>query len=243
MLVDVPLPGFLGSASDSDGDGREVPACFPIVGAALGLGAYSCAWFLCALLPARTAAAMVGSVGLVLFLEIVVSGGNLAVLSKIISLSGKKSRDGETVLGSTFSSAQMIYLSLYLLKIFSFALLLLYERTSWLIIAYTMAYLVRSQLATSAGGGGSDALILVRKEKYAVRLPWVIALAISFFVAGFHFFPAVILVAVLAYFMIFRLRKIVMDKFGAMTSELIGAGGAFSELVFLLIGVMLLVRN
>ncbi|MBN1864202.1 MAG: hypothetical protein JW808_04820 [Victivallales bacterium] len=243
MLVDVPLPGFLGSVSDTDRDGREIPACFPIVGAALGLVAYCCSWILFALLPARTAVAMVGSVGLVLLLEITISGGNLAVLSNIISLSGNKSRDGEHVLGSSFSSAQMIYLSLYLLKIFSFALLLLYDRTSWLVIAYTMSYLVRSQLAISVCGGGSEALIPVRKEKYAVKLPWIIALVISFVVAGFHFFPAVVFVAVAAYFMIFWLKKMVVDKFGTMTSELVGAGGALSEIVFLLIGVMLLVRN
>ena len=248
MLLDIPLPKFF-AAEDEDEEQKELIACFPLVGAVIGLGLYCIAWVIALLLPVQTAAAVVGSVLLALLTESIASGGNISNLAAFFRAKKEKQSGLEIVKAIEDSNAdntplnQMFFLSLYLLKVFCFALLFLYERTSWLIIVYTMSYLVRSQMASWNDLRTSQPMIEVDSENSSVKLPWIFALVISVLVAGFSYFPAVVIIGIIAYFLLRYFKKITEKELGGVSGTIIGTAGSAAELIFLILGIAMLVRR
>jgi len=247
MLVDIPLPKFLAAESDDEEDQQELLACFPVVGAVVGLGLFCIAWAISILLSTHTAAALVGSIFLALISESIASSSNIAGLAAFCRAKQEKASTVEIVdalesANSDISENQIFFISLYLLKIFCFALIVFYERTSWLIIVYTMSYLLRSQMVTWNELRTSQALIDVENETSAIRLPWIVAMVIALFVAGFDFFPAVIIVAIITYLLIRYFKRMVDNDFNGITGSLVGTAGAVTELILLILGIVLLAR-
>lgn len=250
MLLDVPLPKFITAQTDDDDEQQELIACFPLVGAVVGLGLYCIAWLINLILPVATAAAVVGSILLALITESISSGGNIASLAAFFRAKKEKNSGLEmlTAIENTENDNtpvnQMFFLSLYLLKVFCFALLFLYGRTSWLVIVYTMSYLVRSQMASWNDLRTSQPMIEAEDENSSTKIPWIIALLIAVLVAGFDYFPAVVIVGITAYLLLRYFKKISNQELGGgVTSRIIGTAGAASELIFLILGIIMLVRN
>lgn len=251
MLLDIPFPQKLIHIEvDEEEDKKELFVCFPLVGAVVGLGLYFIAWVINFLMPVSTAAAVVGSILLALLTESISSGGNIASLAAF--LKAKKNRQTgielvnavETVEHDHTPTNQIFFLSLYLLKVFCFALLFIYGRLSWLVIVYTMSYLMRSQMAYWDDLQNSQPIIEAEDENYSIKIPWVVALLISLLVAGFDYFPAVVIVGAVAYLLLRYFKKISdRDLGGGVTGKIIGTAGVASELIFLLLGIILLVRN
>lgn len=249
MLLDIPLPKFIAGEADEDDEQKELIPCFPLVGGVIGLGLYCIAWVIELLLPVHTAAAVVGSVLLAMLTESIASGGNIASLAAFFRAKKDKRTGVEIVAAMENSNSdttplnQMFFLSLYLLKVFCFALLFLYERTSWLIIVYTMSYLVRSQMVSWKDLRTSQPLIEVESENSAVKLPWIFAIIIAVLVSGINYLPAVLIIGIIAYFLIRYFKKISDNELGGVTGAVIGTAGAASELIFLILGIAMLVRN
>lgn len=248
MLIDIPLPAFFDNDDYDDSEKEELLACFPIVGFVIGMSCYIIAWIILIFSPSNLAAAIIGAIVITLLLEFVATTGTIAKLATYVTLKSEKS-DPITIHtaleeGTSINNTPnpIFFLSLYLLKLFSIALLIYENQISWLIILFTMSYLVRSQMATWKDLRDSQPIIEIENPLYATKIPWIIAILISLFVAGFAYFPAVVVIAIVAFFLLKYFDRVAKVELGGITAPIIGVAGTATEIVFLLIGIALLLR-
>jgi cobalamin synthase len=134
----------------------------------------------------------------------------------------------------------MFFLSVFILKIICVALLVYYERSSWLIVTMAVSYAVVAKMATARDLRTSQPFFEI-EEGRAEKLAWLIAGVISFIV-GWSYSPAVIIALILAYFISGKFKDYCEIKFGGVTGKIVGVAGASAETLILLAGVILLVR-
>ena len=248
MLIDIPLPAFFDNEDYDDGENEELLASFPIVGFVIGMSCYLIAWIILILSPSDLAAAIIGAIVITLLLEFVATTSTIAKLATYLTLKSEKADPitihTELEAGSSINNVPnpIFFLSLYLLKLFSIALLIYEGKISWLIIIFTMSYLVRSQMATWKDLRDAQPIIEIENPLYATKIPWIIAIVISLFVAGFAYFPAVVIVAIIAYFLLKYFERVAKVELGGITAPIIGVVGTATEIVFLLVGIALLLR-
>ena len=245
--MNIPLPSIMLNTADSEPEENRLLACFPLVGAAVGIIMYIIAWLVSFFFPVSAAAAVIGAIILSLITESIASGGNISTLTAFIRARQNKLQDQELL--SSFDHGYshnnttdlMFFLSLYLLKVFCIGLLIYHGRTSWLIIVFTMSYLIRSQMATWEDLRTSQPMIEVYDENLAVHMPWTFAVIISAIV-GISYLPAVIIISIIAYLLIKYFKRVTENELGGVNGSIIGTAAAAAELVFLIAGIAML-RN
>lgn len=248
MLLNVPLPIARLVPADTDGEERQLLACFPLVGAAIGIVMYTIAWLAMFFFPVPAAAAVVGAIIIALITESVSTGGNISTLTALVRARQNKSSVEEILLAVEKGYSQqnatdlMFFISFYLLKMFCIGLLIYFERASWLIIVFTMSYLIRSQMATWNDLRTSQPLIEEDNEIAAVRAPWTLGLIILFII-GLSYLPIIPISILVAYLLIKYFKKFTDREFGGVSGSIVGTAGAAAELVFLLLGIAFLIRQ
>ncbi len=245
MLLNIPLPVALFGKADPDQEDKQLLACFPLVGALVGIIMYTIAWAVAFFFPVSSAAAVLGAIILSLISESISTGGNISTLTSFICARQNKLTGADMVYsleqGNAHSNATdlMFFLSLYLLKLFCIGLLIYHARTSWLIIVFTMSYLIRSQMATWNNLRTSQPLIEAEDEIDSVRAPWTLAIVIIV-IAGISYLPAVLIITIIAYFIIKYFKKITDKELGGVNGLIIGTAGTAAELIFLIAGIAML---
>ncbi len=248
LLLEIPFPN-IGLWYEDDkprGDSLRTLACFPIVGAMLGYIAYCLIWIL-SRFQSLTSAAAVSAILIVIGLEILTLGKNFNAMvsffeAKIQGIGGLELVAAVEKEPSLCKSTLglMFFLSVFILKIICVALLVYYERSSWLIVTMAVSYAVVAKMATARDLRTSQPFFEI-EEGRAEKLAWLIAGVISFIV-GWSYSPAVIIVLILAYFISGKFKDYCEIKFGGVTGKIVGVAGASAETLILLAGVILLVR-
>jgi len=249
--MEIPLPEKLIeiARNDSEHDNSCLLAVFPIVGLIVGALLITAATIINVFVPAKTASAIIGALILCVLTEIFLAGGNIFSLTAFIQAKKSGFSNFETAAVVDAASAetsqinQLYLISIYCLKVVAFALLIFYDRMTWIVIVYALSFLIRSQMAQWNDIRTSQPLIDAKKHENAVKLPWIFASAITVFIAGFNFFPAALAAVLASYFLIRFFSKILKGNRGGVSPGIIAGAGTFSELVLLMIGVILLVRN
>ena len=248
MLLNVPFPLSRLDTSDAEEDEKQLLTCFPLVGAVIGILMYTLAWLAAFFFPVPAAAAVVGSIIISLITESIPAAGNLSSLAAFIQARKNKVSRAQLLSETEHGYSQnnvtdlMFFLSLYLLKLFCIGLLIYFERTSWLIIVFTLAYLLRSQLATEKDLRTAQQLIEEDDEVAAVRAPWIVAVVIVL-ISGLSYLPAVVIILIITYLLIKYFKKIANRELGGVNGVFIGTAGAAAELVFLIAGMAMLLRS
>ena len=246
MLLDIPLPLKLEDASDDEEVQENLLASFPAVGAVLGLAAYLVAYILALLLPIPAASAVIVAIVLSLGSELAASSSNISLLTSFIRAKISKMNDVEiaTSIDSNISldnpMSLMLFLSLYLFKVFCIGLLVYHGKTSWIIITFTLAYLVRSQIATLPLIGSTVPMIETEEEKSAVKIPWIVA-SVIVLCTGITYLPASIIILLITLAMIVGFKKYT-SMLGGTSAPVIGLCGVISELIYLFAGVAIVIR-
>jgi cobalamin synthase len=246
MLLDIPLPLNTEIEDDDEGDSYLLLS-FPLVGASLGMLLYLVAYILGLILIIPTAAAVIISIVLVLATEMVASSSNLSVLTSFIK--AKMERRNIYELEESLNSkllldeplSLILFLSLYLLKLFCFGLLIYHAKTSWIVITFTLSYLVRSQLVTMPSSDSYGALIEEEDDQYAVKMPWIVA-SVIVIVAGHYYLATSIITLLIAFALIIGFKKYV-ERTGEMSASMIGVYGVAAELIFLFTGAAIVIRG
>ncbi len=248
LLLEIPFPniGLWNEDEEPKGDSIRILACFPIVGALLGYAAYCLIWIL-SRFQSLTSVAAVSAILIVIGLEIVTLGKNFNALVSFFEAKMQGLAELELVAAVEKEPAfcktpigLMFFLSVFILKIACVALLVYYERTTWLIVTMAISYAVIAKMATSRDLRTSQPLFET-EEGRAEKLAWLFAGIISFIV-GWSYSPGVLIVLILAYCLSGKFKGHCEMKFGGVTGKIVGMAGAAAETLILLAGVILLVR-
>ena len=248
MLLDIPLPLTVEEIDPADDDGDSyLLLCFPLVGAALGMLSYLIAYILGLILIIPMAAAVIVSIVLTLGTEMAASSSNLSVLTSFINakITRKNGAELEHSLSEKLTLSDplslMLFLSLYLLKLFCFGLLIYHTKTSWIVVTFTLSYLIRSQLVTMPSANSYGALIEEDDEKYAVKIPWIVA-SIIVLIAGSSYLASAILILLVAFALIIGFKKYA-QQMGGISASMIGVYGIVAELILLFTGAAVVIRS
>ena len=193
------------------------------------------------------AAAVIVSIVLTLGTEMVAASSNLSVLTAFINakIARKSNAELEITLSEKLTLDEplslMLFLSLYLLKLFCFGLLIYHAKTSWIVITFTLSYLIRSQLVTMPSSESYGALIEEEDEKYAVKMPWIVA-SIIVIIAGSAYLASAIIILLVAFVLIIGFKKYA-QQMGGVSASMIGVYGIVAELVFLFTGAAIVIRS
>ncbi len=247
LLLEIPFPniGLWYEDEEPKGDSLRTLACFPVVGALLGYGAYCIIWIL-EKFQAPPSAAAVSAILIVIGLEIITLGKNFNALVSFFEAKAQGLKELELITAvekepsvCKTTLGLMFFFSVFLLKIACVALLAYYDRTSWLIVTMAISYAVIAKMATAKDLRTSQPFF--ETEKRAERLAWLFAGVISMIV-GWSYSPAIIIAIIVAYYLSSRFSAYCEANFGGVTGKLIGMSGTATETMVLLIGVILLVR-
>lgn len=248
LLLEIPFPniGLWYEDEEPKGDSLRTLACFPLIGAIIGYAAYCIIWILSRFQSLASVAA-VSAILIVVGLEVLTLGKNFNALisffeAKMQGLRGlelvaaveKEPSMCKTALG------QMFFFSAFILKMACVALLVYYERTTWLVVTMAVSYAVMAKMATARDLRTSQPFFET-EEGRAEKLAWLFAGIISF-IFGWSYSPAVVIVFILAYFLSGKFKDYCDARFGGVTGKIIGLSGAAAETLILLAGVALLVR-
>jgi len=247
MLLDIPLP--LNSdidEEDEEGDSYLLLS-FPLVGASLGMLLYLVAYVLGLILIIPAAAAVIISIVLVLATEMAAASSNLSVMTSFIK--AKMEKETSYRLEETLNTkllldeplSLILFLSLYLLKLFCFGLLIYHSKTSWIVITFTLSYLVRSQLVTMPSADSYEPLIEEDDDKFAVKMPWIVA-SVIVVIAGSAYLATSIIILLIAFALIVGFKKYA-EKTGEISASMIGVYGITAELIFLFTGAAIVIRT
>ena len=248
MLLDIPLPLTVEEVDeDEDDEDSYLLLCFPLVGAVIGMFSYLTAYILGLILIIPMAAAVIVSIVLTLGTEMVAASSNLSILTSFINakIAGKSSAELEHSLREKLTLEDplslMLFLSLYLLKLFCLGLLIYHAKTSWIVVTFTLSYLIRSQLVTMPSSESYGALIEENDEKYAVKMPWIVA-SVIVLVAGSSYLASAIIILLVAFALIIGFKKY-SQQMGGVSASMIGVYGIAAELIFLFTGAAIVIRS
>jgi cobalamin synthase len=245
MLTDIPVPG--GIEFDTDSDPDRTVACFPLVGAIVGFGAYLTAALCSLLIVSDVLAAAVATIAITLAAEIVSGNGEISLLAAVLNLRMKgvpiselrDHPDTRIVFDGTLSL--MIFISLYLIKLICVGLLVFHSESSWFIAVFALGYLFRAKLAVSERTRFSRPIIEVDDPSLVSNLCWLTAGG-SVLLGGLTSFPAPLLILIISY-LLFKGYDYLCEKLGIDVSELIvDIHGAAADLFFLLLITSLIAR-
>jgi cobalamin synthase len=251
LLVDLPLPRsrlFAEREFDED-EGHLILAAFPLVGAVLGVAAWSLVWILGRFLSPSAVAAVAAPI-VVMGLEWAVQGRNFTALAMLCALrSRREDADGDdrekdaappppilqTPLG------MIMFMGLFLLRVLAVGVLIRWGLASWLIVTLALAAQVQGRLALLPDLRHSQPLVPALAEP-AMEFSWTVAFVVTF-IAGIRYFPAVFLAWVVAWACARTAARLYERRFGGVTGELVGAAACATEFILLLTGLLLLVRD
>ena len=248
MLLNLPYPftpqDDIGEETD---DNDLLLLNFPVIGAVIGAAALFSAYLITLLFPGRLVSAIFSAVVITLGTELIINNSNLSML--LIYLTGKISRLSDyelslrlgTQLSLSAPLSAMSFFSLYLIKLSTVALLVYYGNAAWLIIVYTLAFLIRSQIAQVVEFDSDIPVIEADTENGSVRNPWIAAGIISLLAGLSCSLPAAVLSLPAAFALSALFRKYAV-KNGGISAELVGVYGSASELILLLLGASILIR-
>ena len=250
LLIVLPLPLQMDNSIRETEDNGTLSACFPLVGASIGICFFCLSWFIALLLPVKIASSLIGGLLLGILSELVLSGGNTLTLTSYFQArqSGCSGFETASVLDSVSTSTtpqvnQIYMLSLYLIKVISLSIFIYYDRSNWIVVVYTLSFLVRSQMLKWNCIRTSKPLFEFQDEADSFNLPWIISTVICVLILGFYALPAVGIVLLITYFLIKFIKKTIDAKIGGVSGSIISAAGTFSEIILLLSGLILVIRE
>ena len=247
MLIDFPLPLNIEDETGADEESDDlIPASFPVVGAVLGAIMYMTVFLISLIITVKPASAFIAAILVTLGSEILVTSSNTSTLTLFIM--GKISRMSDSEIDTVLESKLkfdyplplILFLTLYLLKVFCIGLVIFYGKISWLILVFTLSYLVRSQLSQLSARNTSEPLIEVEDEKYSIKIPWIVSGIIAVW-AGLSYLPSALVMLALTFALITLLKKHAASTNG-VSAPIIGFYGAASELLFLIAGASIAIR-
>lgn len=247
-LVDLPLPKsrLLAEREFGEEHGHLVLAAFPVVGAVLGVAAWSLVWVLDRFLTPSAVAAVAAPI-IVVGLEWLVQGRNFATLATVCAVLGRKREpNGESAATPALPPLQspmgmIMFMGMFMLRVLAMAVLIRWGLASWLIVTFALAAQVHGRLATLPDLHRSQALLPAVPE-LAAEYSWTAAFVVTL-VAGLSYFPAVFLAWLVAWGCARYAAQFCERRFGGITEELAGAAACAAEFVLLLAGMLLLVRD
>lgn len=244
MLLDVTLPESLDS-SDDYVESETMLLNFPVVGAFVGLCAYTVAWIF-NIVPGKPIAPYISAIVIVLGLELITSGRYLSSLISFIECraGGRSTLESLALLNDEFNSPRsstgtLLLVSLFLLRILCFSFLIRYDCMFWLVIVLTLNYATQAYLASSIDIKSGEAFFDLGSSFQRNLL--VVTAGISLII-GITCFPAVAVALAVTGFGAYKLKEYCDYRLGGMTAKMIGFGGYLAEGLALLIGLTLLVN-
>ena len=250
LLIVLPLPLQVDNSINETEDNETLSACFPLVGASIGICFFCLSWGITLLLPVRIASSLVGGLLLGILSELVLSGGNTLTLTSYFQArqSGCSGFETASVLDSVSTSTtpqvnQVYMLSLYLIKVISISIFIYYDRMNWIVVVYTLSFLVRAQMLKWNCIRTAQPLFDFQDEENSLNLPWIIAAVVCVIVLGFYALPAVAIALLITYFLIKFIKKTIDAQIGGVSGSIISAAGTFSEIILLLAGLALVIRE
>ncbi len=233
MLSNVQAP--FGNEDDDSTD-ELILACFPLVGGVLGMLGAMVVWLFASLFAERLFASIAAGVVITAAWEFLYAGGNVSGLARLTrSLLENRGISVDDTTGGA-SSESTLFMVLFFLKAACVGALAYNARSSWLVLALALGYLVRSRLA--AGNDDASGILPVEDASIAAKWTWGMAAVVAL-LAGFRYLPAALL-ALLAAWGLVELARKTTRSFGGASSEFVDAYGAAADLVLFLVGVLLL---
>ncbi|MCK5844650.1 MAG: hypothetical protein KAG97_08095 [Victivallales bacterium] len=238
MLTNISTPR--GLEFDADSDPGTTVACFPLVGAIVGLCAYLVASLCSLLIVSDVLAAAAATIAITLGAELISGNGEISLLAAVINLKMKgvpvselqEPPDSRIVFDGTLSL--MIFISIYLLKLICVGLLVFHSKSSWFISIFALGYLLRAKLALSPHTADSHPIITVDDPDKTMKLCWLTTVCVVL-AGGLAAFPAPLLILIIAY-PLFMGYDYLFERSGMNINEfLIDIHGAGADLFFLLL--------
>jgi adenosylcobinamide-GDP ribazoletransferase len=252
LLVDLPLPkSRLFAEHDFDEeDGHRVLAAFPVVGAVLGLAAWSLVWILDRFLTPSAVAAVAAPV-VVVGLEWAVQGRNFTALATLCAVRLRRADDDEEAPSASVPALQtpfgmIMFMGLFVLRVLAVGVLIRWGLSFWLVVTLALAAQVQGCLAVLPDLRSSQPL-LSAEPAVAAESSWtmaiVLALLATILLGSFTAFPAALLACLVAWGCARLAARTCERRFGGVTGELAGAAASAAEFALLLTGLLLLVRD
>jgi cobalamin synthase len=246
MLYDVKLPSLLTDrAEDSEADSSLVVINFPVAGAIVGLAAYILALILTSF-PGNPAAAIIVSVAVTIFLELLTSGRNLAlVMSFTESLFNGRGFDrawmelDDNIRAPRSPVGVLSFILVFLYRVFCFGLLVNSHSAFWFVTALTAGCAAQAHLSTSVSMNSDEPFLgLKTRLKY---MHWVVA-AVIMLVIGWSNPGASACAVILTIAGACAAKAWFESKFGGVNGQIITFSGAIAELAVLLLGIAFFIR-
>jgi cobalamin synthase len=246
MLTVIPLPKKLDLELETDPE-RTV-ACFPLVGAVIGFGAYLLASLCFLLITSDILAAAIATILITLGAELVSENGEVSLLASVLNMKlqgvpiSTFKELPDTRITFDGSTSLLIFISIYLLKLICVGLLIFHFESSWLIASFALGYLLRAKLAVETQRDNSQAIIDVDDPKHVINICWFTAGA-AVLVGGIASFPAPLLILILAYLLFMGFDKLLERNEMEINEKLIDIYGAAADLFFLLLITSFMARS
>jgi len=248
LLFDLTLPKGLKSvfcdAAKADSDPQFVFRAFPFVGLALGLFIYLSVKIM-GLFAGNLAVALVSSILIISFLELLSSGRGLAVFASFIEkrmggLPGWKAlaEVDDNLNAGRNTVGTMALFAIFLFRVLCMAALVFYGQAFWIMPVLVCGYAVQANLA-AVETDDSEA-ILDGGEKN-ITILWIIAFVLSVVSGVCHPIHAIALFLIaLAY--VYFLSDYCVRTTGVVTGRIISFAGFVFEVIGLLAGVIFLTK-
>ena len=236
MLTRIPIPSRLEVEAESEPE--KTLACFPLVGALVGVAAYLTASLCSLLIVSDMLAAAVATLAITLGAEFVSDNGEISLLASVAGAKMKGvpvsalSEPPDSRIIFEGSVSLLIFISIYLVKLVCVGLLVFRSEPSWFIAVYALSYLLRARLAASTLTSDGRPLIETEDPESAHLWCWIAA-GCAVLLGGLTSFPIPLLVLILAYFILMGYERL-LEKIGVRVGELIvDIHGAAADLFFL----------
>lgn len=249
LLIDIPLPYFAHSGGDDENDGllsAKLLLIFPLIGTILGLVIYLLAWIL-QRFPGNPGAPVIFAIASIFALEYAVSGRNLGLLSsflgakfeKVDTLTALRDLDDNINTPKTPVSI-LILVTVFIIRLFCFALLLYYQRYFWIPVILTANFATQAHIASGVNFN-SNTPIFELNEKTITNM-WVLTGAVMLFF-GLSCIPATVIALAFAIYFSNKFKRFCDENLGGINEIIISFAGFSVELILLLIGIAFLTQG
>lgn len=246
MLIEVPLPRT--GHRHEDSEPALVLFNFPLVGAFISLISLVVACLL-SYVMGKLIFAAVFAVFFTVFLEFLTKCKNLSITSSFFEnrFSGLSSYESFMELNEELNSQRgpvgtIGLLLLFLFKTFCVGALAYHGQIFWILPALAVSCAVQAHLAVVESI--KDSRPFVEANDGDVIKMWVVtAVVVLIFSFCFKSISAPVLLLIIAFMGISLFRKYCVEILDGVTGNIISFAGYISEIIFLLLGVLLLVRN